>query len=119
MCFLCAPPRSGKMSKWLLRTIQRQQAGYRDTHIKCLSGNTHFHGCFSLVARVRQEAGLEFGFVLERKFKHGVTAFEVEFLADIRPMVFNRAMADKQFRRNLFAGFVLSNQFQDAPFGHG
>ena len=48
-----------------------------------------------------------------------MTAFEGEFLANIGAVVFDCAIADEEFHRDLFAGFVFGNQLQHAPFGRG
>ena len=58
--------------------------------------------------------GLQLRLVIERKLEQRMTALEVEFLANAGAMVFDGAVTDEEFRPDLFAGFVLCNQFQDA-----
>src|SRR5262245_39935775 len=57
--------------------------------------------------------------VVEGEFDERVAAFEFELLADVGAVVLDRAVADEEFRRDLFAGLFLGDQFQDAPLCGG
>lgn len=53
----------------------------------------------------------------QREFHQGVAAVEVEFLADVGAVCFDRAVADAEFVGDLAAGFVVGDELEDAPFG--
>lgn len=55
--------------------------------------------------------------VLKRELEQGVVAVKTEFLADVGPVVFNRAVMDEQFVRDRLARFAVSHQAQDLPLG--
>ena len=57
------------------------------------------------------------GFVFQGKFHQGMAAVEVEFLADVLAMGFDRVVADEQMAGNLFARPAFGDQFEDAQFG--
>src|SRR5262245_36227936 len=90
----------------------------RGTLTKWVSGNTHFSECFYSGAAWEKELG-ELRLVVEGEFDERVAAFEFELLADVSAMVLDRAVADEEFRRDLFAGLFLCDQFQDAPLCGG
>ncbi len=56
-------------------------------------------------------------FVGECKFYQNVTAFKVEFLADVGAVRFDRAVADEKFFGDFLAGFVFGDEFENAPLG--
>jgi hypothetical protein len=48
---------------------------------------------------------LRCGFVIEGELEQRMAAFQIEFLADIGAVVFNRPVADEEFTGNLFDGW--------------
>ena len=46
-----------------------------------------------------------------------VTALQMQFLGDVRPMIIHRADADAEFIGDFLAGLVGRQQFEHAPFG--
>ncbi len=59
----------------------------------------------------------QLGFVGESEFYQNVTAFQVEFLADVGAVRFDRAVTDEKFFGDFFAGFVFGDEFENAAFG--
>ncbi len=59
----------------------------------------------------------QLGFVGESEFYQNVTAAQVEFLADIGAVRFDRSITDEKFFGNLFAGFVFGDEFENAALG--
>ena len=55
--------------------------------------------------------------MLEREPQQRVAAGQAEFLADVRAVILNRAMADEEQLGDLFAGLVFGDQLQYAPLG--
>ena len=55
--------------------------------------------------------------MLQRKFRQRVAAMNVEFGADVIPMVFNGAHADAELVGNLAAGQIFGDELEYATFG--
>jgi hypothetical protein len=53
----------------------------------------------------------------ESEFYQNVTAAQIEFLADIGAVRFDRAVTDEKLFADFFARFVFGNEFQNAAFG--
>ena len=54
--------------------------------------------------------------MIERELQQGMRAAQVQFLADVVTMVFDRADADEEPLGDLFVGSVLGDQPEDSPF---
>ena len=54
--------------------------------------------------------------MFEREFEQGVAAVECQFRADVFAVALDGANADAERVRNLAAGALFGDQFQDAPF---
>ncbi len=53
----------------------------------------------------------------ESEFYQNVTAAQVEFLADVGAVRFDRAVTDEKFFGDFLARFVFGNEFENAAFG--
>ena len=62
---------------------------------------------------------LQLGVMFQGEAQQRLVAFQAEFRADVGAMGFDGAQADEQLGGDLFAGPVLSDEFQDAPLGCG
>ena len=54
---------------------------------------------------------------MERKFHQGMAAVNVQFLADVIAMSVDCARTNEKLLCDLLAGFVISQQREDAKFG--
>ena len=72
-------------------------------------------GCSMLDARC-WGGGSETRLMIEREFQQAVAAVEVQFVADVQPMILNRLEADPQQISNFFARAIFGNQLQDPAF---
>lgn len=55
--------------------------------------------------------------MLQGKFEQCVGAAQAEFLADVRAVIFDRAVMNEKFGGDFLAGFIGRDQLQDAVFG--
>lgn len=53
--------------------------------------------------------------VLKRELQEGVAAVQVDLVADVSPVVLDRARANAQLRGDLSARLVCGDETQDAP----
>ena len=59
----------------------------------------------------------QLGFVGKSEFYKNVAAAQIEFLADVGAVSFDRAVTDEKLIGDFFAGFVFGNEFENAAFG--
>lgn len=59
----------------------------------------------------------ELGLVLNGEFDQGVTAVQLQLVADIRPMILDGAHADSKLGSNLFTGPIAGQKGEHAPLG--
>ena len=57
--------------------------------------------------------------MLDGKLEQFVNSLQLEFLADVRAVSFDGAMAYEQLAGDLFVGHVLCDELEDPPFGGG
>jgi hypothetical protein len=69
--------------------------------------------------RAPDDFNLEIRFVVEREFKKAVAAVEIQFAANIEPMVFDGLDTDSQQVGDFLAGAIFGDEFQNPAFGRG
>ena len=62
-------------------------------------------------------ANLQCGFVLQSKLQQFIVAFDIELLADVEPVVFDRPNADEELFRNFLARQVVGQESEEFFFG--
>src|SRR3990172_6417148 len=63
----------------------------------------------------REQHGLKVGLIVESKLQQAVAAVQIQFVADVQPVVFHRLDAYLQQIGDFLAGAIFRNEFQDTP----